>query len=101
MRRAARRLVEKLPRELRDHPDARLLDGWSCGAGVTIAHLIHRRKAYETQSKDYEFSRLSVEEHWQAGRDDVRRTLRHHAWRERARPARDVAIFDLTRNGDD
>jgi NTE family protein len=58
-------------------------------------HLIHRRAAYETHAQDYEFSRLSVEEHWSAGRDDVRRTLRHPRWRRRQRPEYGVEVFDL------
>jgi hypothetical protein len=30
-------------------------------------HLIYREKYYETQAKDYDFSRVAMEEHWQAG----------------------------------
>ena len=75
MRRAVRRLLEKLPPELRSDPDELLQ--FQLHAAVTIVHLIHRRAAYETHAQDYEFSRLSVEEHWQAGRNDVNRTLRH------------------------
>ena len=33
-----------------------------------IVHLIYRSKNYEVQSKDYEFSRLSMQDHWRAGR---------------------------------
>ena len=36
-------------------------------------------------SKDYEFSRLSMEEHWRAGYHDARRTLRHAEVLERPR----------------
>jgi NTE family protein len=49
-------------------------------AGTTvynIVHLIYGPKTYEGHSKDYEFSRLSMEEHWRAGYRDARRTLRH------------------------
>ena len=42
-----------------------------------IIHLIYRSKNYEGQSKDYEFSRRSMLEHWQAGYIDAVRTLRH------------------------
>jgi NTE family protein len=34
---------------------------------VDIVHLICRHKRYHRGSKDYEFSRASVLEHWQAG----------------------------------
>jgi NTE family protein len=96
MRRAARRLLRRLAPELRDNDDAELLDKW-CAAdnAITIVHLIHRRAAYETHAQDYEFSRLSIEEHWQSGRNDVVRTLRHPKWRHRERPKRGVRVLDL------
>ena len=39
-----------------------------------IAHLIYRAKDYEGHSKDYEFSRVIMVEHWRAGYHDARRT---------------------------
>jgi NTE family protein len=99
LRRAARRLYGKLPDHLRDDPDAVFLHERSCDAAITIVHLIYRQASYERQSKDYEFSRLSVQEHWQAGGDDVRHTLRQPAWHHRGKPAKGVNVFDLTRDG--
>ena len=81
--------------ELRDDPDAELLRNLSCNEAVTIVHLIHRRAAYETHAQDYEFSRLSIEEHWQAGRNDVTHTLRHPKWRKREKPDKGVRVLDL------
>lgn len=101
LRRAAHRLLAKLPDDLKDDPDAKLLRQASCNAAVTIAHLIHRRKNYFTQSKDFEFSRHSVEEHWESGVKDVRRTLRHKAWQARTKPAQEVTVFDLTQDAED
>jgi len=98
MRRATHRLLARLPEDLKDDPDAALLSQLSCDAAVTIVHLIHRRKNYFTQSKDFEFSRYSIREHWEAGQDDVRRTLGHEAWRTRDRPKHGVTVFDLTKN---
>jgi patatin-like phospholipase len=37
----------------------------------------------EGHSKDYEFSRAAMEEHWRAGYHDARRTLRHREVLER------------------
>ena len=101
LRRATHRLLAKLPANLQEDRDAKLLRKASCNAAVTIVHLIHRRKDYFTQSKDYEFSRHSIEEHWQAGGSDVRRTFRHKAWQSRSKPTDDVKIFDLTRDARD
>jgi NTE family protein len=36
-----------------------------------------------------------VEEHWQAGRNDVARTLRHPKWRNRTVPESGVRVLDL------
>jgi NTE family protein len=95
IRRAVGRLLDKLPPELKGDPDAQLLETYSCTEAVTIVHLIHRRAAYETHAQDYEFSRLSVEEHWQAGRNDVAHTLRHPKWRKHDKPEKGVRVLDL------
>ncbi|MGO9721910.1 MAG: DUF3734 domain-containing protein, partial [Methylocella sp.] len=50
---------------------------------------------YEGHSKDYEFSRLSMEEHWRAGYHDTVRTLRHPEILERPRNQEGVSTFDL------
>ena len=94
---AAARLAKKLPPELRDDPDAKLLQDWACQAHVTLAHLIRHDTGVDSGSKDYEFSRLSIDEHWNAGRDNVRRGLKRKDWRERDRKAPGVQVFDLTK----
>jgi NTE family protein len=101
LRRAAYRLVSKLPDDLKDDPDAKMLYGLCCDAAVTIVHLIHRRKNYYTQSKDFEFSRVSIEEHWRSGLTDVQRTFDHKAWKTRTKPMSDVTVFDLAGDIDD
>ncbi|WP_075226209.1 DUF3734 domain-containing protein [Rhizobium ruizarguesonis] len=95
IRMAAKRLMEKLPDELKDDPDARLLEKIGNDSAVTMVHLIYRHAAYESGSKDYEFSRLSVEEHWKAGHDDVVHTLTHPDWQNRTRPTNGIRVFDL------
>ena len=93
---AARRLVEKLPPALRDDPDAKALAALRCEAEVAVVHLIYRSKHYESNSKDYEFSRLSMQEHWQAGRVDTTRTLNDPRWTHRKRSATGVHVYDLS-----
>lgn len=98
---ALHRLLQKLPAGLREDEDAKLLRAVSNDAAATIVHLIYRGRSYDGASKDYEFSRHSMLEHWAAGGNDVRRTLRHKAWCSRTRPRSGVAIFDLTRDARD
>jgi NTE family protein len=94
---AAQRLVSKLPPELRDDPDAqalaRLRGEWR---DIDIVHLIYRSKNYEGDGKDYEFSRLSMQDHWRAGYADMTRTLQDPRWVARERGAHGVRVFDLT-----
>lgn len=94
-RHAAKRLGEKLPAELRDDPDARLLAEFASDGPVTIMHLINRPEAYETQAKDYEFSRTTVNGHWQAGYEDALHSLNHSRWTQRKQQTDGVAVFDL------
>ena len=49
-------------------------------AEINIMQLIYQQKAYEGDAKDYEFSRISMKEHWRAGYYDTRNTLAHEDW---------------------
>jgi NTE family protein len=64
-----------------------------------IVHLIYRSKNYEVQSKDYEFSRTSMLDHWNAGYNDVTRTLRHPEALQRPTDQTGVATFDVAVDG--
>ncbi len=44
-------------------------------SGITILQLIYQQRAYEGDSKDYDFSATSMREHWMSGLEDTRRTL--------------------------
>lgn len=102
LRRAVVRLIEKLPPNLKDDADVRLI-AKECVSSrpMSIVHLIYREKNYETQTKDYEFSRVSMEEHWQAGVNDTRRTLRHEElWLRLPDNLAGVRTFDVTRDFD-
>jgi len=92
---AAQRLLARLPARLRDDPDARLLAAIPCEASVDVVHLIYRSKHYESHSKDYEFSRASMLEHWAAGLADTQATLEDPRWLGRDRRASGVHVFDL------
>lgn len=91
---AAKRLIAKLPAGLRDDPDARALASLRSRSAVDVAHLIYRSKHYETLSKDYEFSRVSMLEHWKAGATDMARTLADPRWTSRKRDHEGTYVFD-------
>jgi NTE family protein len=96
LRMAARRLAAKLPEALHDDPDLKLLTEKDGIGSISIIHLIHRPQATQSQSKDFEFSRLSMNEHWEAGYHNVERTFDHEDWKKRVRPREGIAVYDLT-----
>ncbi len=92
---AAQRLADKLPPGLQDDPDLHvLLNAGNCHA-LTVLHLIHRSKHHAQQSKDYEFSRQTVREHWAAGRADVEASFLDPRWRARPRKRAGITVLDL------
>src|ERR1700733_6578805 len=99
LRRALADLFEKLPETLRDGPEAQLLRPLGDHKVYNIVHLIYRAKNYEGHSKDYDFSRASMEEHWHAGYHDAVNTLRHPEGRERPTNHEGVFTFDLVHDG--
>jgi NTE family protein len=92
-------LLEKLPEDLKNSPESKLLSTAADHKVYNIVHLIYRAKNYEGHSKDYEFSRLSMEEHWHAGYYDARRTLRHPEVLKRPTDLAGVFTFDLAQDG--
>jgi NTE family protein len=77
LRIALARLLEKIPDELRNGEDGKLLLGEADDKVCNIVHLIYRARAYEGIAKDFEFSRRTMEEHWKTGYDNAQQTLAH------------------------
>jgi len=94
-------LLGKLGEDLKSGPEARLLRSAADRTVYNIVHLVYRARTYEGHSKDYEFSRLSMEEHWRAGYRDARRTLRHPEVLARPTSREGVFTFDLHKEGCD
>jgi NTE family protein len=99
LRHALADLFEKLPEDLRNSPEAKLLRPAGGHKVYNIVHLIYRAKNYEGHSKDYEFSRASMQDHWRAGYDDAIRTLQHPEVLQRPVNHEGVFTFDLDRAG--
>jgi len=100
-RRAAVRYARLPGRSLRAGQEFALLREASIRKVYNLVHLIYRSKQYEGDSKDYEFSRLSMQDHWRAGYNDTVRTLRHPAVLERPQNEEGFVTFDLSRDGSD
>jgi NTE family protein len=99
MRHAAAKLSADMPEDVRNSPEMEVLQPMIDHKAYNIIHLIYRAKTYEGHSKDYEFSRQSMEEHWRAGYHDAVRTLRHPEVLRRSRTPDGVFTFDLHIDG--
>src|SRR5215211_9552569 len=100
-RMAVRDLIGKLPEDLKNDPSVELLREAAKENTVTVVHLIYRSKNYESSSKDYDFSRVGMVEHWRAGERDVHLSMRHKDWLERPQSGETMVTYDLTGEGTD
>jgi NTE family protein len=99
LRCAAHQLLEKIPADLRQTPEAEMLALEADAKIYNLIQLIYRAQKYEGNSKDYEFSRRTMEEHWRSGYNDAVRTLRHPEVLQRPQGMDRVFTFDLAVDG--
>lgn len=98
LRHAVSRLLGNLPPELLQTPLVEALAPDVQEKLYNIVHLIYRPQKYEANAKDYEFSRRTMQEHWNAGYHDTIRTLRHPQVLQRHSET-SVFTFDLATDG--
>jgi NTE family protein len=88
-------LYRELPPELAATPEAVLLKAASDPAVYNIVQLIYRSPTYEGESKDYEFSRQTMEDHWRTGYENARLTLDHPEVLTRPTEPSGIAVYDF------
>jgi NTE family protein len=93
-------LLDQLPEEFKQSEEAKFLASIAQRHAYNLVHLIYRPRGFEGDSKDYEFSRLSMAEHWRSGYYDAMHTLRHPEVLERAGNGDEITIFDFAGDGD-
>jgi NTE family protein len=90
------RLLKKLPPSMHKDPDFVALKPIAdYTRKVTLLHLINRRLSHSSSAKDYEFSRATVRQLWEAGLDDVRRSCAHVNWSKIAESDEGIQVLDL------
>jgi NTE family protein len=99
VQRALAALLRRLPADIEVNDDLTILKSVASDKVYNIIHLIYRAQNYEGHSKDHEFSRLSMQDHWRAGYHDAVRTLRHPEVLARPASLDGVFTFDLERDG--
>ncbi len=95
IRHAVATLLAKLPADLKNGSELDLLKSFGDHKVYSIVHLIYRAQQYEGDSKDYDFSRRSMEEHWRAGYYDTVRSLRYPDILERPSTLEGVVCYDV------
>jgi NTE family protein len=95
LRRALAKLLAEIPEAFRDTPEGKLLASGADEKVYNIIQMIYRARVYEGASKDYEFSRRTMEEHWKSGYNDMKRTLAYPEVLERPTSPDGVFTFDL------
>ncbi|HXC13821.1 MAG TPA: patatin-like phospholipase family protein [Stellaceae bacterium] len=101
LRRAAAKLLRSIPSELQHTAEAELLGDEADDKAYNLIQLIYHARNYEGTSKDYEFSRRTMNEHWNSGYNDAVRTLRHPEVLQRPQGMDGVFTFDLAVDGRD
>ena len=82
-RRLLRELLEEIPADVRArNPWCQHAEKLACDRRYSVIHLIYRDRARIGHFKDYQFGRVAIHEHWQAGRVDIGRALAHPEWLE-------------------
>jgi NTE family protein len=97
-RKAIRAFLKRLPAEYQSDPAVQKLCDDAKENSVSVVHLIYRTKNFESNSKDYDFSRAGMIEHWKSGERDVHRSMRHPDWCNRPQNGETMVIYDLTRD---
>jgi NTE family protein len=97
MRQALQHLMTKLPEAAKNDQDVLAIADLACHRAYNIIHLIYQSKVFEGHSKDYEFGRDAMREHWRSGLDDIRRTLADPRRLSRPSPGLGIATHDVHR----
>lgn len=98
LRRALARLLKQLPDAAalaKDDLGIEALISAADEKNYNIVQLIYRAKDYEGVSKDYEFSRSTMREHWDAGYEDAVLTLQYPEALQCPDTPDGVATFDV------
>jgi NTE family protein len=95
LRAALSELLAMIPAEIAASPQAQLLAGAADATLYNIIELVYRSATYEGQYKDVEFSRQTMNEHWQAGYADADATLAHEEIMKLPSIENNPAVFDF------
>ena len=77
--------------------DKQMLEELQDTPQINVLQMIYHHADYEGDSKDYEFSKWTMREHWAAGLEDARRTLSRPEWLKLPDQAVGMTVHDVHR----
>ncbi|HYD15415.1 MAG TPA: patatin-like phospholipase family protein [Hyphomicrobium sp.] len=95
VRHAIEELMKILPAELRNTEQANRLYKFGCVTKMDIVQLVYRPHEPQGHCKDYEFSRVTMNNRWQQGLSDARTTLQAAPWLAPTPQDVGVRVFDV------
>jgi len=95
VRHAIEELMKILPPQLRNTEQANRLYEFGCVTEMDIVQLIYRPHEPQGACKDYEFSRVTMNNRWQQGLSDARTTLQAAPWLAPTPQDVGVRVFDV------
>jgi NTE family protein len=90
-------VIAKLPDSMRSDPQVQKLTEHSRRGPLSLVRLVNRHDTKSSDFKDYEFSRATVNELWQGGRDDIQGVLQHPDSCRVTDMGNDMRLIDLPR----
>jgi NTE family protein len=90
-----KQLLDKVPEGDLTDAERTLKTTLAAQPAITLLHLIYRQAAYETQASDYDFSTISMREHWDSGYRDTHATLDRKEWLAMPQEEGGIAVHDV------
>jgi NTE family protein len=99
-RHVLREVLDRVPADVRkSDPRCKAAEDLACSTRYNVIHLIYRHKEYEGHYKDYQFGLSTMQEHWESGHLDIRRTLERREWLEMPNNEAGFITHDIHRDG--
>jgi NTE family protein len=93
MRRIIRELIDMLPEERKNSSRAKEFAAWACTSTMHLVEINAQPIEGETNARDYDFSRPTIQARWQAGYADTCRMLERRPWDDPIDPATEITLY--------
>lgn len=96
LRQTIRKLYEHLPEDMQTRSEMAACYEKAAHHRLSLVHLINSASSGHGQSKDYEFSRVTMNEHWKAGQIDAEKAMAHTDWRHPPTEKDGIRVYDFS-----